>query len=101
MQGFRFLRVLSRCPIGWKSEPEESVDLIRHAVRCGIFPLYEIYDGVRYRINERPDGTPVAEYITRQRRYTSLKVDPQRVKASIRKQWHYLDAMARAFPADG
>ena len=98
--GFRFLLLLSPCPTGWKSEPDESVDLIRTAVRSGLFPLYEVFDGLRYRINERPDGTPIEDYVTHQRRYTSADVDPTLLKRRIAEQWHYLESMARAFPAN-
>jgi pyruvate ferredoxin oxidoreductase beta subunit/2-oxoisovalerate ferredoxin oxidoreductase beta subunit len=100
VKGFRFLLILSPCPTGWKSEPDESVDLIGYAVRSGVFPLYEVFDGVRYRINERPDDTPVEEYLGRQRRYTAAQVDPDRVRAAVRKQWAYLEGMEKAFPAD-
>ncbi len=100
-RGFRFLLMLSPCPTGWKSEPDESVDLIRSAVRCGLFPLYEIFDGVRYRINERPDGTPIEEYVSRQRRYSATAADPIHIEQQIAAQWHYLEAMAKSFPADG
>jgi pyruvate ferredoxin oxidoreductase beta subunit/2-oxoisovalerate ferredoxin oxidoreductase beta subunit len=96
--GFRFLLMLSPCPTGWKSEPDESVDLIRHVVGCGAFPLYEVMDGVRYRINARPDGTPLEAYASRQRRYTSSGVDLSALEARIKDQWRYLDAMGRAFP---
>ncbi|MCG3138528.1 MAG: Pyruvate synthase subunit PorB [Phycisphaerae bacterium] len=99
-KGFRFLLMLSPCPTGWKSEPAEGIDLIRTAVGCGLFPLYEVYEGLRYRINARPDGTPLESYISRQKRYTAAKVDPQLIRNFISEQWRYLDAMARAFPAD-
>jgi pyruvate/2-oxoacid:ferredoxin oxidoreductase beta subunit len=99
MRGFRFFLILSPCPTGWKSEPDESVDLIQLAVRSGLFPLYEVFDGTRYRINVRPDGTPVEEYMKRQRRYKSETIDPEHIKAGIKAQWHYLDAMAKTFPA--
>ncbi|HUU98051.1 MAG TPA: thiamine pyrophosphate-dependent enzyme [Phycisphaerae bacterium] len=98
-RGFRFLLMLSPCPIGWKSEPDESVDLIRYAVGCGLFPVYEIFDGVRYRINVRPDGTPLEEYMSRQRRYKSETIDPQHIQQAIDAQWTYLNGMAAAFPA--
>jgi pyruvate ferredoxin oxidoreductase beta subunit/2-oxoisovalerate ferredoxin oxidoreductase beta subunit len=97
--GFRFLLMLSPCPTGWKSDPAESVELIRRAVGCGLFPLYEIFDGVRYRINERPDGTPVESYISGQRRYAAAGSDLTPLKKYIEDQWRYLDALARAFPA--
>jgi len=100
MRGFRFLLMLSPCPTGWKSEPGDSVDLILTAVRCGLFPLYEVYDGRRYRINARPDGTPLENYIARQRRYRKELVDLELLKAGINAQWAYLQAMERAFPAE-
>ena len=100
MKGFRFLLMLSPCPTGWKSEPSESVDLIGIAVRCGLFPLYEVYDGRRYRINARPDGTPLEDYISRQRRYRSDLFDLEVLKAHINEQWAYLEAMEKVFPAE-
>lgn len=101
LKGFRFLLILSPCPAGWKSEPDESVDLVRDAVGCGLFPLYEVFDGGGYRINARPDGTPLERYALRQRRYTSSQVNVEEMRRRIERQWEYLDKMARAFPADG
>jgi pyruvate/2-oxoacid:ferredoxin oxidoreductase beta subunit len=92
--------MLSPCPTGWKSEPEDSVNLIDCAVRSGVFPLYEIFDGERYRINERPDGSPVEDYIARQRRYTGEGADPDRLRAGIEARWRQLKALETAFPAD-
>jgi pyruvate ferredoxin oxidoreductase beta subunit/2-oxoisovalerate ferredoxin oxidoreductase beta subunit len=100
MRGFRFFLILSPCPTGWKSEPDESVDLIQLAVRSGLFPLYEVFGGTRYRINERPDGTPVEEYTKRQRRYKSETINHDHIRAGIAKQWEYLEAMAKAFPPE-
>ncbi|MFQ5473898.1 MAG: thiamine pyrophosphate-dependent enzyme, partial [Dehalococcoidia bacterium] len=99
MKGLRFLLILSPCPTGWKSEPEESAELIGTAVRCGLFPLYEIFDGTRYRINERPGDTPVEDYAARQRRYKAIAADPKPLKDFVKEQWRYLDGMAAAFPA--
>ncbi len=97
-RGFRFLLMLSPCPTGWKSEPSDSVDLIRCAVNCGLFPVYEVFDGYRYRINVHPDGTSVDDYVGHQRRYRSIASDPSVLKTHIKEQWEYLDAMANAFP---
>lgn len=99
LRGFRFLLVLSPCPTGWKSEPGESVELIREAVGCGLFPLYEIFDGVRYRINVRPDETPLQQYLERQRRYQATSVDPEHTRRSIEEQWRVLDSLACTFSA--
>jgi pyruvate/2-oxoacid:ferredoxin oxidoreductase beta subunit len=100
IKGFKFLTLLSPCPTGWKSDPGQGTELIRLAVRCGIFPLYEVYDGARYRINERPDGLPVEEYMKLQRRYRAAKIDVSALKQRIEQQWRYLNAMAEMFPAN-
>ncbi len=99
MKGLRFLLLLSPCPTGWKSEPQESAELISAAVRCGLFPLYEIFDGTRYRINVRPDDSPVEAYIERQRRYKTIAGNPGPLKDFVKRQWEYLDGIATAFPA--
>ena len=98
-KGFRFLLMLSPCPTGWKSEPDQSTELIELAVRSGLFPLYEIFDGVRYRINFQPDNTPVSTYLEHQKRFRQLWGDPGRLQAFIDSQWRHLDGMATVFPA--
>lgn len=99
--GFRFLLMLSPCPIGWKSEADESVDLVRLAVGCGLFPVYEVFDGARYRINVRPDQTSLDSYVQRQRRYGSTSIDTAGITLGISEQWRRLDMIANLFPATG
>ena len=98
--GFRFLVMLSPCPAGWKSDPAKGIDLARAAVGCGLFPLYEVFDGRRYRINARPDGTALEDYTAGQGRFGSEAVDLAAMRAAISARWACLDAMAAAFPAD-
>src|SRR5210317_926571 len=70
IRGFRFFLIHAPCPTGWKTEPADSVELVRLAVRSGVFPLYEVFDGVNFRINAEPDGTDPAAYYARQKRFT-------------------------------
>ena len=97
-KGFRFLLMLSPCPTGWKSEPDQSTELVELAVRSGLFPLYEIFDGCRYRINQRPDGTSVQSYVDQQHRFRNLWSNTESLQAHIDAQWRYLDGMATVFP---
>jgi len=99
VKGFRFLLMLSPCPTGWKSEPDQSTELVELAVRSGLFPLYEIFDGVRYRINQRPDSTPVDSYLKQQNRFRKLWGNSEELQAYIDAQWRYLEGMATVFPA--
>jgi pyruvate ferredoxin oxidoreductase beta subunit/2-oxoisovalerate ferredoxin oxidoreductase beta subunit len=99
LPGFRFLLMLSPCPAGWKSDPAESIELVRLAVACGLFPLYEVFEGERYRIDARPDGTPLDAYLGRQGRFRTVAPSLDDLRAQVDRQWARLDELARAFPA--
>ena len=75
IEGFRFFLIHAPCPTGWKTEPAESVELVRLAVRSGVFPLYEVIDGVDYRLNAEPDGTDPMTYFSKQRRFQGDEMD--------------------------
>jgi pyruvate ferredoxin oxidoreductase beta subunit/2-oxoisovalerate ferredoxin oxidoreductase beta subunit len=94
IKGFRFFLVHSPCPTGWKSEPADSIELVRLAVRSGIFPLYEVFDGGRYRINAEPDGTDPAEYFERQKRFSAEDTDWESVKRSAQESYARLKMLA-------
>ena len=72
MKGMRFILVLTPCQDGWGLEDHEGVKISRLAVASGIFPLYEIEGGERYSLNYGCLGTPVAAYLSRQKRYRHL-----------------------------
>jgi pyruvate ferredoxin oxidoreductase beta subunit/2-oxoisovalerate ferredoxin oxidoreductase beta subunit len=100
IRGFRFFLIHSPCPTGWKSDPAESVELVRLAVDSGIFPLYEVFGGRRFRINAEPRGTPVEAYLERQGRFRKGTVDADALRADIERDWDELRRLAAAFPAD-
>lgn len=102
MQGTRFLLIHSPCPTGWKSEPADSVNLVRIAVNSGLFPLYEIYDGNKYRVNIAYDGTTdPSAYFERQRRFPDGSVDMESVRSHCKKTAERLKVMAAQFPYTG
>ncbi len=101
LHGMRFLLMHSPCPTGWKSEPADTVDLVRLAVSSGLFPLYEVFDGVRYRINEDPDWSDPEGYFARQRRFGADQVDLDGTRRAIRERFERLRFLAEAFPAAG
>jgi pyruvate ferredoxin oxidoreductase beta subunit/2-oxoisovalerate ferredoxin oxidoreductase beta subunit len=91
-KGFRFLLLLSPCPTGWKSAPEQGIELVELAVRCGLFPLYEVWKGERYRINEYPDNTDLAAYLVQQQRFAASAFDLVQMKEQISAQWRRLES---------
>lgn len=100
--GFRFLHILSPCPTGWKSEPAMSIELIRLAVRSGLFPVYEVFNGDRYVINIEPDFSDEAlvMYLSLQRRFRKSGVTEENLRPEIDKYWHGLRTLSgRIVPA--
>jgi len=93
-EGTRFLLIDSPCPTGWKSEPEDSIELVRIAVKSGLFPVFEVFDGVRYRINIEPDGSDPAEYFNRQRRFDDDEIDLDGIRHFCAKRMKRLEALA-------
>ncbi len=100
--GFRFLHILSPCPTGWKSEPAMGIELVRLAVRSGLFPVYEIFNGERYVINIEPDFSDeaLAMYLSLQRRFRKSGITEMNLKPQIEKYWNGLRSLSgRIIPA--
>ncbi len=101
-RGFRFLHVLSPCPTGWKSEPALGLELVRLAVRSGLFPVYEIFDGKRHVVNIEPDFSDEAlnMYLSLQRRFQKLGLTAADLRPAIDRYWQNLRALSgRIVPA--
>jgi pyruvate ferredoxin oxidoreductase beta subunit/2-oxoisovalerate ferredoxin oxidoreductase beta subunit len=92
VKGFRFLHVFAPCPTGWKSEQAEGIELVRLAVDSGLFPVIEIFDGVRTEINIEPSmsDADLETYFDSQGRFRKNKVDIATVRAAIDANWERL-----------
>ncbi len=98
LAGFRFLHVTCPCVPGWGVADDASLRVIRLGVESKVVPLYEVEDGVRYRITRQPAGTPVREYLAAQGRYAHLtESDIAEIQAAVDARWSaLLDRTARA-----
>jgi pyruvate ferredoxin oxidoreductase beta subunit len=70
--GSRYIHIMVPCPLGWGSEPHDTMRIARLAVQTGLFPLFEAEHGAvtgSYKIRRR---TPVEEYLKLQRRFAHL-----------------------------
>ena len=96
LEGFRFLHILAPCPTGWKSEPSEGIELVRLAVRAGLYPVYEIVDGNELCINVEPEMAfdALAKYFESQGRFNGSREDVEAVRGEIERNWRWLRARA-------
>src|SRR5512136_1131468 len=70
--GPAYLHILSPCPTGWRCPTDNAVEVGRQAVQVGMFPLYEVENGI-YKINYNPATLkPVADYLKAQGRFRHL-----------------------------
>jgi pyruvate ferredoxin oxidoreductase beta subunit/2-oxoisovalerate ferredoxin oxidoreductase beta subunit len=102
LKGFRFLLVLAPCPTGWKSEPAQGIELVRLAVRSGLFPVFEIFDGKRHVVNIEPDFSNEAldMYLSLQRRFQASGLGAADLRPAIDRYWQDLRARSgRIVPA--
>ncbi|MFQ5961689.1 MAG: thiamine pyrophosphate-dependent enzyme [Candidatus Methylomirabilales bacterium] len=72
IRGFRYLHVLTPCPIAWGYPHQETIEVTQAAVETGLWVLYEIDQG-RMKLTYRPKRRrPVKEYLVLQRRFAHL-----------------------------
>jgi len=100
IKGMRFMLMHSPCPTGWKSEPADSVELVRIAVASGLFPLFEVFDGESYRINVEPDETDLAEYFNKQRRFSDDEIDLDATRRDCARHMQRLRLLADQYPSE-
>ena len=95
-RGFRFVHLLAPCPTGWKSEPSDTIELVRQAVRSGIYPVLEVLDGETWVINVEPElSSPALErYLALQGRFRLARGDVTELRADVARQWKRLRKLA-------
>ena len=81
--GPAYIHVLSVCPTGWRSATDTINRQSRLAVQTGVFPLFEVENGVYKMSVELPKLRPVADYLKIQGRFRHLSDD---VIAKIQKR---------------
>jgi len=91
IKGMKFIQILSPCPPGWKSHPEESIHISRMAINSKIFPVFEVEDGQKYTINIKPKSIPVKEYLKVQGRFKHLTNEQiKRLQTDTDRNWEIL-----------
>ncbi len=70
IQGPKFLQIHVPCPLGWGYDTSLTIKVGRLAVQTGLYPLYEIENGVLTSMKIQPP--PVEEYLKAQSRFRHL-----------------------------
>lgn len=88
IQGFRYIHVISPCPVAWKYDGRYTVEVARRAVESGMWMLYEIENG-EFRLTYKPEKRiPVSEYIRMQGRFDGVSdEDVARIQEMVNEMW--------------
>ncbi len=88
--GTKYIQVLAPCPTGWRSDPTKTIEISRLAVESGIYPLYEVENGV-YKINRKVKNKTVKEYMKPQGRFRHLTDEIiDEIQKRVDKEWEGL-----------
>lgn len=99
--GFAYGKVLSVCPLSWRYEERLGTKVVKAAVDCCFFPVYEIEKGITaitYDPVERSKRIPVSQWLgmmgkTKHLLKTEYAATLQTLEAEIERRWRRLKAM--------
>lgn len=95
-KGTAFIHIFAPCPTGWRMAPELMVTISQLAVDCKVFPLYEVFDGIKYVINYQPKNIPVKEYLKLQGRFSHLtEKEIETIQKEVDLNWEILVKKAK------
>jgi pyruvate ferredoxin oxidoreductase alpha subunit len=94
-EGLVFVKMISMCPLAWKTEERMSVPIIQASVDCCFFPLYEVEHGITtisYDPEEKGKKVPVSEWLkhmgkTKHMLKPDCKPELDRFQAEVDRRW--------------
>lgn len=72
IHGARYVHIHVPCPLGWGSEPHDTIKVARLAILTGLFPLFEAEFGEIADRTPIRRKAPVEEYLRLQKRFAHL-----------------------------
>jgi pyruvate ferredoxin oxidoreductase beta subunit len=73
--GPAFINVFAPCPRGWRTQPNQTIEIAKEATRTAFWPLFEVEDGewrlTVKRVN-RENRAPIEEFLKPQGRFKHL-----------------------------
>jgi pyruvate ferredoxin oxidoreductase beta subunit/2-oxoisovalerate ferredoxin oxidoreductase beta subunit len=88
IRGMRLITLLVPCLDGWGVPDNFGVGLSRLAVESGVFPLYEVENGAKYRMTGPGKTRPLSDYLNAQRRYRDVdEAEVEQLQREVDTGW--------------
>lgn len=91
-----FIHVMAPCPSGWKFPPEQTIEIAKLAIKCGMWLQFEREDG-KITINQKPiDWDAIPEYLAKQKRFNRINDETRtRIIEEAKKRYKTLESLAQ------
>ena len=90
MTGFRYIEVLAPCPVSLGYEPSNTIEVGRVAVETGIYPVFEVENGV-VNLTKRPNRLEPIEHFNQVQKKMQVKHDKiPEVQDKVNRSWKAL-----------
>ena len=91
IRGTKYIHVLAPCPTGWGVKTDETVEIAKEVVDCGLWYLAE-YENGEFTLNQRPkEFSDVSAYLKRQSRFKHLTdADIEIITKSRDEKWEFI-----------
>ncbi len=91
IRGTKYIHVIAPCPTGWGTESDETIDVARAVVDCGLWYLAEYENGEFYLNHDPKEFTSIEDYLKCQSRFRHLtKEDIEVITASRDVKWEQI-----------
>lgn len=93
LKGFRYIEILSVCTPGWRVPSNIGPELLKEAVDCGYWLLFE-YEKGKLTINKRPKFTGLREFLSQQDRFMHItEAQIKEMEAHIQRRWKSIQSL--------
>jgi pyruvate ferredoxin oxidoreductase beta subunit len=91
IKGTKYIHVMAPCPTGWGIGTDETVEIAKEAVDCGLWALAE-YENGKFSVNFHPKNTEnIDNHIRKQGRFRHLIDDDiAAIKAARDAKWEFI-----------
>ncbi|MHA1674322.1 MAG: thiamine pyrophosphate-dependent enzyme [Promethearchaeota archaeon] len=100
IKGFRFIQILAPCPPGWRHESQYTIRQSGLAVDTGIFPLFEIENGIltlsgkSKRLHDPTKRKPIQEYYSKKNQGRFKLINDgllEELEKDVKEWWSWID----------
>jgi pyruvate/2-oxoacid:ferredoxin oxidoreductase beta subunit len=96
-EGFVYLHVFCPCLVGWRIDPDMTIEVCRNAVRTNYFPLWEAENGKFRLTHEVANPRPIQELTKLMRKFAHLKeADLDKLQQLVNERYSLIKALCDA-----